>query len=294
MAWSNNDLISFLELNPELQEILNHKVDTSLYAIDIANLTKRITDNATKIDNHINDNIRHITADERTRWNASKNDAINTSKAYTDGEIAKIDLGYTDGDKLLKDLIDSLNSDLESHISNTGIHVTVADKINWNSSLASAKSYTDSKVSVLTNSINSHIGDSNIHVTSVQKTSWSLSESNANRYTDSEILKLDTKHDKDISDLNSKITKLTTSLNTTNTNLSNAKSALEATDSTLLSKVNEALKERTTTNGGKRLSIQSNAPNAPVVNCELWLNPNDGIIRFYTVSGWKQISAVFV
>ena len=90
MAFNKENKVTTKELAPSLIELLNRKA------------------NAVDLNTHINDATRHITAEERKKWNEVQDNA----KAYTDtklgealGPITNI-LGNTSGSKNLATLLD--------------------------------------------------------------------------------------------------------------------------------------------------------------------------------------------
>ena len=44
---------------------------------------------------------------------------------------------------------------------------------------------------------------------------------------------------------------------------------------------------------GIRILISIYAPENPQLNREIWINPNDRLIRIFTTSGWKELHAVW-
>lgn len=67
-------------------------------AVVLAEAQKGITAVQTALDEHVGDTVAHITADERTAWNAAEGNA----KAYADGLKATIDAAYAAADAALK------------------------------------------------------------------------------------------------------------------------------------------------------------------------------------------------
>lgn len=65
--FNNENKVSYHELAPSLQAMLDGKANISV------------------INAHVNDNARHITNDERAKWNATLQDANNWAKNYING-----------------------------------------------------------------------------------------------------------------------------------------------------------------------------------------------------------------
>lgn len=65
--FNKENKVSYQELSPSLQAMLDGKA------------------NITILNNHINDNTRHITNDERAKWNATLQDANTWAKNYVNG-----------------------------------------------------------------------------------------------------------------------------------------------------------------------------------------------------------------
>ena len=127
MAFNKENKVTTKELAPSLIELLNRKA------------------NADELNTHINDATRHITADERKKWNESQDNA----KAYTDtklrealGPITDI-IGNTEGKnlatlldgKLDKVVFDAFKSTLH-RVATSGSYIDLIDK-------PSAISYSD-------------------------------------------------------------------------------------------------------------------------------------------------------
>ena len=119
MAFNKENKVTTKELAPSLIELLNRKA------------------NADELNTHINDATRHITADERKKWNESQDNA----KAYTDtklrealGPITDI-IGNTEGKnlatlldgKLDKVVFDSFKSTLH-RVATSGSYADLNDK----------------------------------------------------------------------------------------------------------------------------------------------------------------------
>ena len=99
---------------------------------------------------HVTDSVKHITGTERTAWNAKTDDtALNSHKSDSvhiqTGERTKWN-NKTD------------DTTVDAHVLDTGRHVTAGDKTNWNSK-------TDNTA------LNSHKGDST-HITGAERILW--------------------------------------------------------------------------------------------------------------------------
>ena len=119
MAFNKENKVTTKELAPSLIELLNRKA------------------NADELNTHINDATRHITADERKKWNESQDNA----KAYTDTKLSKAlgpinnIIGNTEGKnlatlldgKLDKVVFDAFKSTLH-RVATTGSYIDLIDK----------------------------------------------------------------------------------------------------------------------------------------------------------------------
>ncbi|MEC5258478.1 phage baseplate upper protein [Bacillus amyloliquefaciens] len=128
-------------------------------------------------DVHANNKTIHITADERTTWNAkettsgsqSKADkALGDAKAYTDTHanrtdnphgVTKAQIGLAN----VSNVAQAAKTDFDTHVSDTVKHITADERTAWNAkettdgaqakankALTDAKAYTDTKVGQLT------------------------------------------------------------------------------------------------------------------------------------------------
>ena len=104
---------------------------TSAINGDITAITDPISE---KLDTHIADEVVHITADERTAWNAKY------LKAETGIPFADLASDVTDainGDITV--ITDPINTALSTHSSNTTIHVTADERTAWNAKYLKAE-----------------------------------------------------------------------------------------------------------------------------------------------------------
>ena len=125
MTWTNKDLISLYETNPDFRAFL----DTLATKRDLGTLRDDFID-------HDNNQTRHITTEERKRWNQMYDDA----KSY-------IDLMLDDIRQKMQQENSVVDANLAKHVQNTIVHVTAAERSKWNGLLPSAKSYADDKMS---------------------------------------------------------------------------------------------------------------------------------------------------
>ena len=138
MAWSDKDLVSFLELNPELKQLLDQKVETTTF-----------NENVQTVNNHIIDKTVHITEDERNTWNSSLKD----SKDYTDTQIKDI------SGKISQSTSD-MSKEVSDHIADKVAHITNEERTKWNSLGDAATSYVDKRINDINFDIKKYIDDS--------------------------------------------------------------------------------------------------------------------------------------
>ena len=127
MAFNKENKVTTKELAPSLIELLNRKA------------------NADELNNHINDATRHITADERKKWNESQDNA----KAYTDtklrealGPITDI-IGNTEGKNLATLLDGKLDNVVFDAFKSTLHRVATSGSYNDLNDKPSGVSYSD-------------------------------------------------------------------------------------------------------------------------------------------------------
>ena len=149
-----------------LQEAIDTKVDTTTYEGKINEIEAEIEDRytksevdikvneakgetgtvETKLDTHIADNVKHITAAERTSWNSKTTMAEVEAKDYdtVNSVNGKIDAAKT----VLQQSIDTKASDADfsAHKNNDIIHITEDERTAWNGKTTmaevEAKNYT--------------------------------------------------------------------------------------------------------------------------------------------------------
>ena len=138
MAWSDKDLVSFVELNPELRQLLDQKVEISTY-----------NDTVKELDNHIADKVVHITEDERNTWNNSLSEA----NAHLDSIDRDINTKITNS-------VTEISTNMSNHINDRKIHISPEDRSYWNSIAESANRYTDSEIMKLSSELRSYMDES--------------------------------------------------------------------------------------------------------------------------------------
>lgn len=147
--------------NIELSTPSNLYVDYKDFESTVTNLKNDIEMKASQenFDEHAGDTIRHITADEREKWNSSLNSAKEYSDetyqqatGYTDLKIAQLINGAPDTLDTLKEVADAIKenetvvdaldaaigtkasqAEFDTHAGNSTIHITAAERTNWNS-----------------------------------------------------------------------------------------------------------------------------------------------------------------
>lgn len=125
-----------------------------------------------KVDTHIGDNVRHITADERTAWNAKTTMTEVESKGYdtVTSVNQKVAVKANSSDVYTKNEIDGKVSEINNSIN------TKADAAS-----VYTKGEIDGKVSDINGSINTkanqtdftaHTGNTTVHITAAERTAW--------------------------------------------------------------------------------------------------------------------------
>ena len=147
--------------NIELSTPSNLYVDYKDFESTVTNLKNDIEMKASQknFDEHAGDTIRHITADEREKWNSSLNSAKEYSDetyqqatGYTDLKISQLINGAPETLDTLKEVADAIKenetvvdaldsaigtkasqAEFDTHAGNSTIHITAAERTNWNS-----------------------------------------------------------------------------------------------------------------------------------------------------------------
>lgn len=141
MSWTEADKVSFLELNPELRSILEDLITRDQFN-QVVN----------GFNSHVDNKDVHITADERVKWNSNLTDA----KKYVDEAILKLgDFGGVD----VKKYVDDVKTTVDSHSTNSDIHVSKEDKDRWDKSSGDNTKYTDKAISDLETKLMKYIDD---------------------------------------------------------------------------------------------------------------------------------------
>ena len=184
---------SFLTLNTSTAE--NGAITYTLGISGIASASalaevKSTADAAAKqsdFNAHATDGDIHITAQERTDWNAAKS-AIDTflKDASLTGEVIDTLTEIQDyiasdasaADKLVKDLSD-VSTRAEKGISDASVAQAAADKAQGEVDAL------EGVVSTLSGNFDTHSKDATIHITSAERTAWNAAEQNAKDYADS-------------------------------------------------------------------------------------------------------------
>lgn len=145
-----------------------------------------------KVDTHIGDNVRHITADERTTWNAKTTMAEVEAKGYdtVTSVNQKVAVKANSSDVYTKNEIDGKVSEINNSIN------TKADAAS-----VYTKGEIDGKVSDINGSINTkanqtdftaHTGNTTVHITTAERTAWNakttMAEVEAKNYTTKEYV----------------------------------------------------------------------------------------------------------
>ncbi len=144
-------------------ETLQKRLRLSLIISDVANIELSTPSNLyvdyRNFEGHTGDAVRHITEDEREKWNDTLNNAKEYSNetyqqatGYTDLKIAQLINGAPETLDTLKEVADAIKenetvvdaldaaigtkagqTELDAHAGNSTIHITAAERTNWNS-----------------------------------------------------------------------------------------------------------------------------------------------------------------
>ncbi|MFG6325572.1 MAG: hypothetical protein K1W00_01850 [Lachnospiraceae bacterium] len=144
-------------------ETLQKRLRLSLIISDVANIELSTPSNLyvdyRNFEGHTGDTVRHITEDEREKWNDTLNNAKEYSNetyqqatGYTDLKIAQLINGAPETLDTLKEVADAIKenetvvdaldaaigtkagqTELDAHAGNSTIHITAAERTNWNS-----------------------------------------------------------------------------------------------------------------------------------------------------------------
>lgn len=114
----------------------------------------------TKLNNHIN-SASHISISERTKWNNYYNSISSINNTIGNTDISKINYTITGAISALNiSLQDKISKNsFTTHINNTNIHASIAEKNKWNSKADK-------------NDISIHTKNTNIHITADERTRW--------------------------------------------------------------------------------------------------------------------------
>jgi len=121
--FNKENKVSYQELAPSLQAMLDGKASVTV------------------LNNHINDNARHITNDERAKWNATLQDANTWAKNYVNGllgdfggqgvtlmDVVKSKLDKTEFENFKISFSDTANKALNADRATLADRATVADR----------------------------------------------------------------------------------------------------------------------------------------------------------------------
>lgn len=152
------------------------------------------------LDEHIGNNVIHITSSEREHWNSLSgisevewDDVKNTPTTIS---------GYGIADAYTKSEVDGLVDGFEEHIDNSVIHITSVERDFWNSlsgvsevnwddivntpttvsGYGIADAYTKTEVDSLIEPFEEHLNDDVIHVTQDDKNLWNSVSGNVEKY----------------------------------------------------------------------------------------------------------------
>lgn len=339
MSWSDKDRISFKDLQEDLQDLINSKVSSDAFAQSNRTIDSHITNeeiHVTQSDKdtwnqmlaaaktyaaalvkntqtiiktdittvsddmkvHMADNVIHITKGDRDKWDAM----YDNSKEYTDN--IKKELQQSIGENTTK-----TDTSINDHINNMNIHVSVDDRVKWDSVYDQSVKYTNKVKAELEKSINStgknadsvlntHVNNKDVHVTLEDKGRWDGSVNTANAYTDSKLAGLkDSLSTTDRNNYNALLARIHTLEGIVNgLKADTLKDAKAYTDSKVGS-VNTVITEHINTPvmrvNGVRVTVGSQTPNNPVNDKELFFNTSNRVIYAYTANAWQYAYALY-
>ncbi len=177
----------------EVENVSNHNTSTTSHTDIrdlIAGLTNRLNALADSDDTTL-DQLSEIVA--YIKNNKSLIDCVTTSKVNVSDIVDSLTSTATNKPlsakqgEILKGLIDTLESTLNTHIGDSNIHITTDERINWNDT--NSKKHTHSNKSIIDkitqvlldnwNAAYAHISDTVKHITSAERTQWNVAEKNA-------------------------------------------------------------------------------------------------------------------
>ncbi len=177
----------------ETENISKHNTSTTSHT-DIRDLITGLTNRLNALadsDDTTLDQLSEIVA--YIKNNKSLIDSVTTSKVNVSDIVDSLTSTATNKPlsakqgEVLKGLIDTLESALNTHISDSSIHTTTTERTNWND--ANNKKHTHSNKSIIDkitqvlldnwSAAYTHISDTVKHITSAERTKWNTAEKNA-------------------------------------------------------------------------------------------------------------------
>ena len=207
MAWDpENDGISFSQLDKELRDIINSKINNEDYRSFATSFSQHQTDHTihltstdrehfqyaydkiveiidteisdaitditsfnAKFNAHTSDSTVHFTDIERNRWenNFSTMEAtINSLRDSINGVKSLFD-GYIDSEQFGEQV-----TSLSNHLIDRNVHITTLERATWNGMEANAKNYSDNKLS-------NHMNDEDVHLKYNERYNWNQHKDDA-------------------------------------------------------------------------------------------------------------------
>jgi hypothetical protein len=117
---SVDEALSSTSKNPVQNKVINEALKNKALKTDLDKKADK-----TSLESHVGDNIVHITADERTKWNI---------KTTPDGTLNATSTNSVQNKAVTKEFSNYVkNTKFELHANNNDIHVTAEEKKKWNS-----------------------------------------------------------------------------------------------------------------------------------------------------------------
>ena len=117
---SVDEALSSTSKNPVQNKVINEALKNKALKTDLDKKADK-----TSLESHVGDNIVHITADERTKWN---------TKTTPDGTLNATSTNSVQNKAVTKEFSNYVkNTKFELHENNNDIHVTAEEKKKWNS-----------------------------------------------------------------------------------------------------------------------------------------------------------------
>ena len=151
------------------QDLTAHKGDKSnphgvtKEQVGLGNVANVPQASKTEFDNHANNSIIHVTAQDKANWNSKANGADltgHTTNKNNPHEVTKSQIGLSNVDNVKQ----ASKAEFDAHAGDNNRHVTAADKSNWNSKANGSHTHPTSQITDLDPKLDNydgHIGNKN-------------------------------------------------------------------------------------------------------------------------------------